>query len=247
MRELNIAVNKQDIDYLYYLKQNIDSKKIKLYCAICEINDMAIFSLATKDEDFSYVSAKLKQLVADVVLYIYKEKFLENKINLQNLTENYKVALLKALVLFDSESDKQIIKTKLNFDTDLYLESFVNFKLNPLKKRWQEIANLANENDVNVLQNDTFLDLLKFLIATIKPKTNIVNVYYINGEFIFKDGKQKNIKGSMVTMGSDEINLITSLITLAPNNINFHCIDAISNNTFKVLFYIFDKKVNLLV
>lgn len=246
MKELNITINKENIHYLHYIKQSIETNKIKYYCAVCEINDMGVFSLAIQEEDFFVIKNKLKQAISEVILFAFKEKFLIDNINFSNMKESYKLALLKALVLFDSESDKLYIKSKLNFDNDIYLESFYNFKLQNLKKRWLELVKITNENN-NLLESETFLELLKFLIATIKPKTSLVNVYYNGAYFEFKDKNQKNIKSNFIENFNDEANLITTLITLAPNYINLHCINALSNNTFKILYYIFDKKINLLV
>lgn len=249
MKEINISVNQQNEHYLYYLQKQMVNKKFKTYTAITTINDMAVLSIACSDEDFGQVQYKLKKYVPDLILYIYKENYLLQTINFKNINDVFKLSLLKALVLFDSESDKEFIKNNITFEGDLYLDSLFNFKLKDLKKRWQEIANLANENSNYFFESETLLELLKFLIATIKPKASYVNVYYNGKNFEYKDFKNRKIKNNYIMQSEDdnEIGLIITLIALAPNTINLHCIDTISNNTFKVLYYIFDKKVNLLV
>lgn len=246
MRELNIAINPQDARFLDYLKSNLNLPKIKIYSAICQLNNMAVFSIATKDEEFEQVESKLKQLLSDLILFIYKERFLMENINFTQMQTPFQPALLKALVLFDSETDKLYIQSKLNLNKDVYLDSFFNFQLQPLKNRWQEYVELTNEN-TNMLQSEAFLDLLKFLIATIKPKTKQVNVYFNGHQFEFKDKNLKTIPSNFSAPDDDEATLITTLITLAPSVINLHCISTLSNNTFKILYYIFDKRINLLV
>lgn len=244
MKELNIAINKENIRYLEYLKSNLVFPKIKIYSAICELGDSAIFSVASSDDDFVLVENKLKQLLSEIILFIFKEDYFFKNIKFDNLGAEYQQALLKALVLFDSDTDKMFIKSKLKFDKDIYLESFYNFQLKSLRKRWKEFVELTNNSD-EVLNNSSFLDLLKFLIATIKPKNSLVNVYF-NGEcFEYKDKNNKTIKNVVGDLG-DEAALITTLITLAPATVNLHCISKLSNNTCKVLYYIFDKKINLL-
>lgn len=247
MKELNITINKENIDYMHYIKKHLTHKKVKIFSAVCTVNEMAVLSIATNDADFNLITNKLRVLICDVIIYAYKESFLKENINLSNLNEVYQIALLKALVLFDSESDRQLIKSKLNFNGNIYLESLYNFKLKNLKVRWKEIATLANENSSNFLESEIFLDLLRFLVTTLKPKTELINVYFNGATFEYLDAKKKKIKNSHIINGSDEVSLITTLITLAPTKINLHCIDMLSNNTFKVLYYIFDKKVNLLV
>ena len=71
---------------------------------------------------------------------------------------------LKALVVFDSETDKAIIYERLKFDSNLVVNSFINFKLYFLKRKWKELIDLANDNYIYLLlSNDT--DMLEKELA----------------------------------------------------------------------------------
>lgn len=250
MREINISIKLEYKNYLYYLQKRFKSKKHKVYNAIIELKDMSILSIASSEQDYVYVKRVLKRYIPEIILFIYKEKYLIQNISFNDVNEVFKLSLLKALVLFDSETDYVDIRKELDLDSDINIDSFYSFKLQKLKTRWQEIVSLANDNSNYFFESETLLELLKFLIATIKPKASFVNVYYNGKNFEFLDAKNRRIKNAILSSSgadNDEVNLIISLISLAPDTINIHCIDSLSNNTFKVLYYIFDKRVNLLV
>ena len=65
---------------------------------------------------------------------------------------------------FDRETDRYIVSHNLMLKKSLHLESFYEFKLQKLRLKWSELIKLANENAGYLLCNDTFIDLLKFLI-----------------------------------------------------------------------------------
>jgi len=51
---------------------------------------------------------------------------------------------------------------------NIVLESFFYFQLLPLKEKWKELAGIANENGTYLLSEDSFIELLKFLIDNIE-------------------------------------------------------------------------------
>ena len=78
------------------------------------------------------------------------------------------------------------------------------------------------------------------------PRHRLVDVYYVDDRFLIID-EQNNVLSFNNDTNNLEVDLITNLITIAPKNINLHCAGVLTNNTFKVIYYIFNKKVNLLV
>jgi len=81
--------------------------------------------------------------------------------------DDSKSSLILAVVLFDRDLDeecfyKEFSKHSENEDK-IVLESFFNFKLLHVKKRWQELANVINSNFENIVESDTFLEFISFL------------------------------------------------------------------------------------
>jgi len=117
--------------------------------------------------------------------------------------------------------------------------------LSKIKHRWQEFVVVTNLNGNYLLNYEVFVEFLKFLISAIQPKTNVVNLKSDLKKFLFFDDKN-NLITCRVDL-KDEMGLITNLVLLAPQNINIHCMNNLSDKTFKTLSYLFDKKINLRV
>lgn len=225
-----------------YLKNIELTLKQKTNAVLARNNNS--LSIACQHSEKSNVIKVLKNVLTETIILYYKELFFKSNLNLNYLSEQFKTAFIKCLVLFDFEEDYYLIINKLDFVNAINLDSFFNFKLKALKNKWQELAMVLSDN-TTFLESDAFLELLKFLINSITPKRESVDVYFNGEKFVLSD-ENNNI---LVFNNSEshELNLITGLITLAPKTINLHCAGVLSNNTFKIIYYVFNKKVNLLV
>ncbi|MBR2433686.1 MAG: hypothetical protein IKB21_03700, partial [Clostridia bacterium] len=74
----------------------------------------------------------------------------------------------KALISFDRETDRFLINKFLSFGQNLELESFFHFRLRALQEKWTELVGIANENSTYLLGEDSFVELLKFLVDNIE-------------------------------------------------------------------------------
>ena len=102
-----------------------------------------------------------------------------------------------------------------------------------------------NLNGDYLINKEIFIEFLKFLIKSIQPQTKVVNIKTDLTKFLFFDEQDHLMQGQIDL--KDEMGLITNLVLLAPRNINIHCSDKVSDKTFKTLYYLFDKKINLRV
>ena len=195
------------------------------------------------DNEFS--RELILEILSETIINIYKTEFFNKNISLSYLPQQHKDALIKALVMFDVESDIYYVLTSIeNFNT-IILASFDEFLLSKIKRKWQEFVFITNLNGNYLLNYEVFVEFLKFLINSIQPKTRVVNLKSDLTKFLLFDEKN-NLVTSRVDI-EDEMGLITNLVLLAPKNINIHCIDKVSDKTFKTLYYLFDKKIHLLV
>lgn len=185
------------------------------------------------------------EILSETIISIYKTEYFNKHIKLSFLPQEHKDALIKALVMFDIESDIYYVLTSIEKFSTIILASFNEFLLNKIKHKWQEFVIIANINGNYLLNYDVFIEFLKFLINSIQPKTKVVNLKSDLSKFLLFDDKN-NLVTCRVDL-KDEMGLITNLVLLAPRNINIHCIDKVSDKTFKTLYYLFDKKINLLV
>ena len=195
------------------------------------------------DNEFS--KELILQLISEIVVNIYKTEFFLKNIKLSFLPKSHKDALINALVQFDIESDIYYVLTLIEHYSKIILKSLNQFLLTKIKNKWNEFVIIANLNGNYLLNYEVFIEFLKFLIKSIQPKTKVINLKSDLTKFLIFDD-HNNLVTSRVDL-EDEMGLITNLVLLAPRNINIHCIDKVSDKTFKTLYYLFDKKINLLV
>ena len=192
-----------------------------------------------------YSRELILEALSNAIVVNYKTKYFDNSLNVSFLPQQHRDALIKALVLFDVESDIFYVLNAIENYQTINIESFDKFILSKIKHKWQEFAFITNMNGNYLLNYDVFIEFLKFLISSIQPKTNVINLKSDLTKYLIFDDKN-NIIDCMVDL-QDEMGLITNLVLLAPQNINIHCADKMSEQTFKTLYYLFDKKINLLV
>ena len=203
-------------------------------------------SIACVLKDKVNVLKVLNRVLSENLVLFYKENFILKTLDLNYLSETFKQALIKCLVLLDFETDVNFVFNQLSLwcAETINLDSFCHFKLKVLKQHWQTNLDVVNSSSA-FIESDTFLDVLKFLVSAITPKRQSVDVCYSAGKFVISD--ENNNVLVFNNSGNDELNLISGLITLAPQTINLYCASALTNKTFKLIYYIFNKKVNLLV
>lgn len=185
------------------------------------------------------------EFLAEQIVTKYKTEYFNRNIKVDFLKQAQRNALIKALVYFDIESDIYYVLLAIENLQKVILRSVDIFILPKIKNKWAEFVTVTNLNGGHLLNYEVFVEFLKFLICSIQPKTKVVNLKCDINNYLFFDEAGSLIESNVGL--SDELGLITNLVLLAPKNINIHCIDQVSNKTFKTLYYLFDKKINLLV
>lgn len=194
--------------------------------------------------------------IADTISIFYKLEFVEKNLKLHINQSIYLSAFEKALVAFDRETDKYLITHNLKIEDNIFLDSFYAFKLKSLRNKWRELIKLANENASYLLCNDTFIDLLKFLIENIEVASGSVNVIKTQEVFLICDEKFNQIntreeglcllKNHGSHQNEAEVDLITSLIALSPKKINVYCDQNENNTTLTLISQLFGNRVCIL-
>ena len=190
--------------------------------------------IITIDEDKNYISIlvgvnekfkqKAKSLITSCIIELictnFKMAFLDNFLVFPRKDKIGMLAFKKALLNFDKETDKYIVKKYLVLDHDLFLESFYYFKLKPLQEKWAELVSLSNENSDYLVSSDSFIDLLKFLVDNLdicEDEISVVkedNGYKIftleNGQYQDKVFNEESIVSSVIDLSPQKINLYFS-------------------------------------
>ncbi len=185
----------------------------------------------------------LSKIITQTICSSFKSEFLSQNLILPRHDKIGILAFKKALLNFDRETDYYIIQKNLDFNKNLFLEAFYDFRLAGLKSKWTELVSLANENRDYLMSNESFLDLLKFLIDNLdigEEEVDIIEeqegykLYFGHDEIYSEDYKNKVL---------NEEGLISSIIDLAPQKINLYQHN--ENNATDLLQKIFAPRINV--
>ncbi len=183
----------------------------------------------------------LSRFITQVICTYYKSSFLDKFLFLPQHDKMGVLAFKKALLNFDRETDYYIIQKSLSFDSDLYLESFYEFKLKNLKSKWTELVSLANENRDYLISADAFNDLLKFLVDNLEICEDEVNVIEDEEGYKIYLEMQDGERGQYQNKTFNEEGLISSIIDLSPQKINLYCQGV--NNTTSLLERLYEQRI----
>lgn len=163
-----------------------------------------------------------------------KEDFLDKNLKIANKNELEKYTFKKSLVNFDRETDRFIINKYMVINNSLYLESFFHFKLQSLKEKWTELVKIANDNSTYFLSDDSFLELLKFLIDNIEFSCDEINVIFQEDKIYLLDKEYQKLCSEDI----DQFKLVDKILDLSPRKINWY-----SNGNKGFLEKVFEKRI----
>ena len=202
-------------------------------------------SLAVPNKQKDYFVLLILELVSEIITQDYKYDYLESRLGAYIKNELTKSAFLKALTVFDKQTDKDLIKKELVLERELNINSFYNFKLYSLRNRWADICSAIEDNIGYLEKADAFGELLKFLIKTTQSCYDEVHLYKKHKNYLITDRLNKPIEVLEPPEDSGEIKAIKELISLCPAKIVLHASGEKSEPFFDYIFNIFDDKVKM--
>lgn len=247
MWEISITLKPKNRHYLVELKKKLISKfkKSGIICVCEKVDNQFVLSVACFDK-IEEVKTFLKQLIAEIVVVISKEDFMDKHIDMSNVSETCRMAFIKALVCFDYENDVKLLEGKIEMDANINIEAYTMFRCEELKRKWTELIDATSCSSMGLNNYEIFLDFLKFLIESIKPAFKEINVYFRNNFFVMMDQDGNKINNNCSKFYKDEFGLVTDLIMLAPEKINFFC-ENLSLETKRLISYIFGERIKNLL
>ena len=195
--------------------------------------------LAVKKSNCEKVRQRIAFLIEDVICCYFKESFLEKYLVLPEYDKIGMSAFKKALLNFDRETDRYIVRRSLVIEKDLYLDSFFDFRLKSLKNKWLELVSLSNENKEYLISGESFIDLLKFLVDNLDICEDEISVV--------KDEEGYKIFGENNSLLADNLfseeNIVSSVIELSPQKINLYFKEP--SKAINLLERIFEERITI--
>lgn len=154
------------------------------------------------DENFEYIliagdnslrdffKDKIKNGIVTYIIDVFKyEYFMRTIIGYsQDITTQ---AYIKALTLYDVETDVELLNSDIQFDKYFFVDSYISFRLLDTIRMWREVCELVMSN-INYLNTDMMLDVIKSFISNFKRSSNILKIIFDEQTFeLYKleDGK----------------------------------------------------------
>lgn len=127
-------------------------------------------TVACEQDNKRKVLTAVKDCFVEMYAVAVKLDYIRSRLKICGLDEARYNILLHTLVAFDRENERDFITRNLNLKDKMMLDGVFNFTLGELKKRWEDTCKLTTENAQYILDNDTYNELLKFLISAVNPK-----------------------------------------------------------------------------
>ena len=239
MFQITVSVDSCRADWLYSVEDVIQNKLEDCYgvCALHESGKRVYCAFGCESENRASLLAAVKACLIEFYAVVVKFDYIKRNLPLSLPRLRYEI-LLRTLVAFDRENEHKLLNSVVNVEDGLALDGLFNFRLGELKERWLEICGLTKSNCTYLLDDDTYNELLRFLISAVNPKINKLTVCERDGNYRLT-GRLKN--RALELNAEDSLELMYYLIDLAPLEVEID--GAISNNELsRRLVGIFDAK-----
>lgn len=242
MFELTLSIDIGKQKYLHNLQKNLtyDLGDDLAVMVFHNENGRSYLAIAVSDNKKEYLKAKILSGITEIIVNVYKHNFFKEKLELSSRSLLL-LPFLKAISIFDSDSDYEIIKKEISLKGEVLIDSFFYFKLQGLKHRWGKTAEIIIRNGVSG-SDSSMVQVLKYLTENSENFTLVANVFLGNERL-----QIKNYKGTKNFRLSEEgiSNFLTEIISLNPLKINLtkDFDDFEKNKAFEFLEQIFGEKI----
>lgn len=242
MFELTISVNleKQNTLQCFYHDILDEIKQDGGVCTTVNSGSRCKLALAVQSKKKEYYKAKILDFITNFIVDDYKYNYLKNSIFAGDTSVIYQ-SFLKAISIFDCDTDKEFIKNQLEISGEILIDSFYYFKLEPLRCKWSKTASIINQNGI-LKSNSSMIEVLKYLTTMSDNFTVTANINLSDGQI-----KLKNMDNSKTfECDFDGISsFFTEIIKLNPMKINIKSFksDEKLDDIFELLSKIFSDKV----
>lgn len=204
-----------------------------------EDNGLINVLIAVEDVFEPRIKGQISAVVTEIICTKYKADFLNLHLALPLQDQVGLQAFKKALLNFDRETDKYIVRRALSLNSSLYLDSFYMFKLQPLQDKWGELVALSNENRDYLISKESFIDLLKFLVDNLDICENEISVVKEEEGYRIIDCENSYYTNKLIS----EEKVVSSVIDLSPQKINLYFQE--TSGAITLLERIFEERISV--
>lgn len=142
MKQLKITENEKNESNLLYIQSTISEFCTYAGCTIKHINNNGRVELLFNFSECygDLIKAEIFDKVAEIIAIKYKYDYFKKNVKVGGLNSVEKEILLASLIAADLDDDKRYSLERLKIYEDLAIDGIYNFRLKPLKKKWQDVS-----------------------------------------------------------------------------------------------------------
>lgn len=214
MYQITISVDEGRADWLYSVEDVIKNKLQSCFAvsALSTSGHRVYCSFGCEPSSRAQMAGAIKDGLVEMFGVVSKFDFIKRNLTLGLSPANYEI-LLHTLVAFDRENEHKLLNKLIHVEDNMTLDGIFNFKLGELKERWLEICSLTRNNGAYLYDDETYIELLRFLISAVNPKINKLTVRETNGSYSISGSLKNSVLNINVPSSSE---LMYYLIDLAP-------------------------------
>ncbi len=161
VEEITITQNGFNGQYMSYLFGKV-RERFSFLPATCDMDrrgDCTEIAFKTESAYCPYVRKFTEEHIADVLAIGYKYAYFDKRLSLPLLNGEQRRLLLTALVAADYQEDRGYILRRVRGYSRYCLDGLFHFRLQELKRRWEEIAEYI-PTDMGEVSTEGFLSFL---------------------------------------------------------------------------------------
>lgn len=214
MYQITVSVDNSKADWLYSVDEVIKNKLQNcIAVSALGVSGQRLYcSFGCEPQSRTQMISAIKECLVEMYGVMSKFDFIKRNLMISLPPLNYEL-LLHTLVAFDRENERKLLNKLITVQDGMALDGVFNFKLVELKERWLEICNLTRNNGAYLYDDETYNELLRFLISAVNPKINKLTLCEKEGKYRLT-GALKNSVLDLSAGNSTE--LMYYLIDLAP-------------------------------
>lgn len=175
--------NISNIVYMYSGLSEVLSGSARNFSAYND-GSRSVLEIAANDDYADFIRAEIEDKIADIIAVNYKYACFSATVHPCGLTEDEREILLCALIAADIDDDKAYVKRRVASEREYSVDGLFNFRLAPLKKKWEGVAAYVPK----AFNGDKLRDFIAFLLEEKRG----TRVFVENGRVFDKHFRRMN-------------------------------------------------------
>lgn len=203
MEKITVSEKENKKSNLFYIQSDLTEVLSLAECTIenKQIGARVIMTITCPERFEKNIREEVLDKLAEVIAVNYKYEYFKKNIRLTGLNELEKEILIASLIAADFEEDKRYTYEKIKRLKDSAIDGIFNFRLAPLKKKWEEIVSYIPSCFIN----SQLKDFITFMLE------NNRKIIYIDGGKVY-DSHFRRLKRSSLLGGGDKASLIREVL-----------------------------------